>query len=507
MLTFSDQQIITSIALLISGYSQLRSGLAVYYWQLTVDLAWFSSITHLTTLTTLRYYFRERQGLKFLRLICMAITAGMLGCALASTGSLGAYKFTPDYPAWCLFHRKLLKTASDKDSSGAALAWHYDAYYVAIVLLFLFVSYSSRVIQLYPSGLNKLLLNGRTRLSTLMQSRLLKYKERASGKPFGTYWALVYTLTLAMYCIFKAAADLYSSMLWEVCSALQIPLHDTHTDYLNHKITWLAMGLMWGSIRIFMDRNINSDGLVGQHPDPGSKSGQDVSSAVLEDDHWGFGQVVAVALLLAPLLSFFETMYGKCERSSNAICISIRGNHTKNLSPIESVIMDKESYGQSPTSAPTSLKSPDPVASRGFSDAEPWTDLHEYAWFHSLVWLIYLQSLGIAANIFAVYAFQDESYNIGNYIGTAIIVYSFWIGFDLVMLLLFTVLSLLLCHAKDTSELRWTWRAKLRANRRRSKRIRLIERLSLNGLLSVLTTASGLFGWLVLFGIMIVPTP
>ena len=99
VLTFSDQQVITGIAILISGYSQLRGGLAAYYWQLIVDLAWFSSITHLTTLTCLRHYFRERQGLKILRLICMAVTAGMLSCALATTGYLGNENFTIDYPA------------------------------------------------------------------------------------------------------------------------------------------------------------------------------------------------------------------------------------------------------------------------------------------------------------------------------------------------------------------------------------------------------------------------
>ena len=503
MLTFSDQQIITGIALLTSGFSQLRSGLAVYYWQLTVDLAWFSSITHLTTLTCLRYYFQERQGLKVLRLMCIAVTAGMLGCALASTGSLGAYYFTPDYPAWCLFHRKLLMTASDEELSGPAPAWYYNTYYVALVLLFLFVSYGARVIQLFPFGLDKLLRNSRTRLRTLMQSRLLKYKESASGNSFGTYWALVYTLTLSMYCILKAAADIYSSMLWEVCSALQIPLHDTHTDYLNHKITWLAVALIWGSIRIVMDRNVNFDGHHGQRPDPGSISGQDVSSAVSEDDVWGFGQVVAVALLLAPLFSFFETIYGRCGASSSATCVWTSGNHTKNLSPIESVIMEKTKYERLPSSGPPDLESPDPVASPGLSDAEPWTDLYEYAWFRSLIWLIYLQSLGIAASILSLCALQDDSYNLGKNIAVTIIVYLFWIGFDLAMLLLFTVVSLSLCHSKDTSGLRWTWRAKLRANRRRSKWIRSTQRIVLNVSILVLTTASGFFGWVILvFGVM-----
>ncbi len=223
MLTFSDQQVITGIAILISGYSQLRGGLAVYYWQLTVDLAWFSSITHLTTLTCLRYYFQKRQGLKILRLICMAVTAGMLSCALASTGYLGGGLFSADYPAWCLFHRKLLETATGYEidyNVGDAWTGYYNIDYVALALLFLFVSYGARVIQLFPSSLDKLLRNGHAWLSMSARNWLLKFKERALGKSFRSYWALVYTLILAIYCILKAAADLYSSMLWEVCSAL-----------------------------------------------------------------------------------------------------------------------------------------------------------------------------------------------------------------------------------------------------------------------------------------------
>ena len=225
MLTFSDQQVITGIAILISGYSQLRGGLAVYYWQLIVDLAWFSSVTHLTTLTCLRYYFQERQGLAILRVICMAVMAGMLSCALATTGFLGDSDFSDDYPAWCLFHREFLKTATGElfagTYDGVGDAWHdyYNSAYVALVLLFLFVSYGVRVIQLFPSILDKIRKNVRGWLSDFAQRRLLEYNNKALGNKFRTYWASVYTLALATYCILKAAADLYSSMLWEVCSA------------------------------------------------------------------------------------------------------------------------------------------------------------------------------------------------------------------------------------------------------------------------------------------------
>ena len=214
MLTFSDQQVVTGIAILISGYSQLRYGLAVYYWQLTVDLAWFSSVTHLTTLTCLRFYFQKRRGLKFLRLICMAVMAGMLSCAVASTGYLGGDNdFSYDYPAWCLFHRKLMeKYPAYPLVVNTPL--YYNKVYVVLVLLFLFVSYCSRIIQL---GLDELRY---VWLSTLARNWLLKCKNRALGDSYRNCWALVYTLTMAIYCIFKASVNLYSSMLWEVCSAL-----------------------------------------------------------------------------------------------------------------------------------------------------------------------------------------------------------------------------------------------------------------------------------------------
>lgn len=54
-LIFGDSQAITGNA----GYSQLPCGLASYHWQIAVDLAWFSPITHLTTLTCLRHHLKN----------------------------------------------------------------------------------------------------------------------------------------------------------------------------------------------------------------------------------------------------------------------------------------------------------------------------------------------------------------------------------------------------------------------------------------------------------------
>ena len=76
-----------------------------------------------------------------------------------------------------------------------------------------------------------------------------------------------------------------------------------------------------------MDRDVNFD---FQTYDPGyPDDSTDVHIAVVEDNVWGFGQVVAVALLAAPLFIFFESIYGKCERFLNTTHGSTSGNHTK----------------------------------------------------------------------------------------------------------------------------------------------------------------------------------
>lgn len=104
VLSFSDQQIFTGISILSSGYGQLSCGLSVYHWVTIVNLAWFSSVTHLTTLTSLRKYFQTRSALKWRRLIGMGIAVVMLGAALGPIGFLFSTEHFPaNLPMWCLY--------------------------------------------------------------------------------------------------------------------------------------------------------------------------------------------------------------------------------------------------------------------------------------------------------------------------------------------------------------------------------------------------------------------
>ena len=84
---FSDQQLVTGLAILIAGFSQISSGISTVYWQVIVDLAWFSSITHVATLAALRPYFRKHRSTRIWRVVLMISLALLQIAALVPTGN------------------------------------------------------------------------------------------------------------------------------------------------------------------------------------------------------------------------------------------------------------------------------------------------------------------------------------------------------------------------------------------------------------------------------------
>ena len=77
LLTLSDQQLITGLAVLIAGYSKTCS-MSIYYFNVVGSLAWFSSATHLATLGGLRKYLVTHRAVRDWRVLAMAILLVML---------------------------------------------------------------------------------------------------------------------------------------------------------------------------------------------------------------------------------------------------------------------------------------------------------------------------------------------------------------------------------------------------------------------------------------------
>lgn len=82
----SDLQLITGLAIVISGFAQLRCGISTYHWMRVVQLTWFSSVTHLCCLTFLRDYFRQHRSAQIWRIPGMIALVILLIVALVPTG-------------------------------------------------------------------------------------------------------------------------------------------------------------------------------------------------------------------------------------------------------------------------------------------------------------------------------------------------------------------------------------------------------------------------------------
>ena len=210
VLVYSDQLSLMGIALLVSGISQLFFSLDTYHWQLTFDLAWFTSITHLTTITCLRHYFHKQPALRNLRIVYMAIIGSMLSVSLLSAGFIGS-DADPSFPAYCLFRPRIPTAVNGKST--------YNVPYVSITFAFLHLSYLIRTLQLFPTRMTKVRRRFQGWPSKLLKGPLTNIRHHAMNSPSTLrriIWASTYRLLVSAWCVLIAMSDLWSSMLWEV---------------------------------------------------------------------------------------------------------------------------------------------------------------------------------------------------------------------------------------------------------------------------------------------------
>jgi hypothetical protein len=223
VLMFSDQQLVTGIGVLVSGYSQIPCALSTYHWQIVVYLAWFSSLTHLTTLTALRSFFRRQPILAYWRIVFMGCTIILLATALGPTGYI-SQNFDPAMPALCLFSQSGYDQASMSPSLNAINDQDYPMQsfnwlFILVSVLFLLVSYVSRVINLFvitssaaerymrilPGDFWKEIVLGCLELSKSSDRTILR-----------SFWSYLAIIMMAIYVIMKVFFELGQSMLWEV---------------------------------------------------------------------------------------------------------------------------------------------------------------------------------------------------------------------------------------------------------------------------------------------------
>lgn len=223
VLMFSDQQLVTGIAILLSGYTQLNCALLTYHWIIVVYLAWFSSLTHLITLTALRSFFREQAALAYWRVLFMGCLAVLLAVGLGLTGHV--FFFSPglaaiipmSVPALCLFSPSGTEEAISQDDSDANLYLRsFNWLYIFLALLFLTVSYFTRVSSLFPERARSQL---RTRpVYWLKKQVIVASKKSGTSKRIISrmLWVALALVMMTVYVLSKAMHEIGTSMLWEV---------------------------------------------------------------------------------------------------------------------------------------------------------------------------------------------------------------------------------------------------------------------------------------------------
>lgn len=214
LLTYSDSQVITGIAILLAGYWQLRSGISLHHWKVISNLAWFSSVTHLATLTSLRKYFQQRPTLAYCRTTAMGINLILLGIASGPANMNKVHESSwdegyPDpLPAKCFYKQQYPDF------------YEFNIPILIFSLTFLVVSYTIRVIRISTKCsrvTRKWLKDKPGDWLKKNHSKAIDNQAKMQNPVQKRLWCFWKRLLTLSYVVLKALCEVGNSMLWEVC--------------------------------------------------------------------------------------------------------------------------------------------------------------------------------------------------------------------------------------------------------------------------------------------------
>ncbi|KAL9056655.1 MAG: hypothetical protein Q9162_002826 [Coniocarpon cinnabarinum] len=317
ILVFSDSQIIQGIGILVAGFANVKT-LTVYHWQLVVYMAWMSSNVHLTTLTVLQDYFYRHKMLRNIRLFGMMVLLLLLVVAFVPTSSMNwvsaiLQDFNRDkYPenddpvwrdAWYGLNFAMpVRCFWIPPFNGSGQQAEYmsdqinpDAPFTYVILL---VSYAWKVL-----GLVRQERRQKSRMSkepgdeasvtsviprkpwfkrVVLMWLLRRAKRTARQAPRKDYSTQGFSLS---YCL-KKLWNIFMLRFTFITYAGFLVLYDFLTSFLA-SIWVLLLLLVWGTLEIAVVRHK-------------SKTLPDVHD---EENEWGFGQVLPILLLAAPVVA------------------------------------------------------------------------------------------------------------------------------------------------------------------------------------------------------------
>lgn len=272
ILTLSDQQLVTGIAILSTQYFK-RCTMSEWHQTIVISLAWFSALTHMTTLIVLRDYLSNNSRLRLWRAIAMFGVMVMLFASMILAWINNG--FQPAMPFQC-------QIIALRDPP--AKTWD-DTLGLTAILLFLFFYYGDNLLAIWSDR----------RITMLAWLKVLYWKRRGILPPerapvllqkleeHSVQYKSRPSLNTKLNCIVAyfgfVRAEFASSFLWE--------------------IIWMVALFAFSLFQLVVQR-WNQSWSVGR-------------SLVFQGDEneLGFGQIVALFLIALPFLGLFEAFGGK----------------------------------------------------------------------------------------------------------------------------------------------------------------------------------------------------
>lgn len=221
IVSFGDQQLVTGFSVLVAGFLQLRRGLEIFHWHSVVNQAWFSTVTHLVTLTAIRdehHKSRRRTPLTFLRFLAMGVLIAMLIVAMYPMGfTTSQFSLNDPFPAWCFYTSSANQYYSRlSDSSTHRYNWIY--YFLSSSILL--YTYCTRILWLQTDTIRNIRFISKAlkRLGTMK-----KYLSRLrNNRKKNVFTKVCYKVSRSSQALFCGASDLFSSKLWEVSKSIEL---------------------------------------------------------------------------------------------------------------------------------------------------------------------------------------------------------------------------------------------------------------------------------------------
>jgi hypothetical protein len=281
ILSFSDIQLVTGIAVLVSALVLLKDrsegGIVIYHFTIATDLAWLSSNIHLLSLVVIGHYLEEEEEkddhgsrrpiptdantkslLRQVRVTLMLVLASLLLYCVTISGYQDWYDEL-GCPVLCI---KTRLQQGELTYGGIPLLW------LIVNYILIFYDYIISIAGAFPSARRKIL-----------HPIYRQIQHTPSRRRSLSSW---------------------------LCAMLAFLVSDLVESLLG--IAWFALGLLW----LVQDRN------------------RARWQGWMSDDEWrslgtfGFGQLVPIFLLLLPALTFVESWKGRTKSRNGCETINLR---------------------------------------------------------------------------------------------------------------------------------------------------------------------------------------